>query len=123
MKHKIIFAIAVMSLAATACDSTQPGGSGTLKAVLVSPNGAEGAAVLDVTGTVESVTAPGDVTVFTTPSANGTRVIVMRLTPGELSMNIAVPNVSTRPVVTVVEVADGDDKIRPSLTGYQVTFR
>jgi len=123
MKHRFFLALAAMSLASAACDSTQPGGSGTLTTVLVSPNGAEGAAVLDVTGTFDSITAPGDVTVFTTPSANGTRIIVMRLTPGELSMNIAVPNVSRRPTVTVVEVADGDDKLRPSLSGYQVTFR
>lgn len=116
--------VALCMLASTACDnSTPPNTAGTLTAVLVSPNGAEGAAILDVAGTVESFGADTGITVFTTPSATGTRVIVVRMTPGELSVRLALEDVSKPPTVSVVEVADGDDKLRQSLSGYRVELR
>jgi hypothetical protein len=91
--------------------------------VLVSPNGPEGAVILDVTGAVESFTATKDVSVYTTPSNAGTRVVLVRLTPGELSVNMKISNTLEPPPVQVVEVADGDNNIRASLSGYQVTFQ
>ena len=116
--------LAALAVTAVSCDSTEPkGGPGTVTAVLVSPNGLEGAAVLDVNGVVESFTAPNDMSVYTTPSSAGTRVVLVRLTPGELSVNMKVSNTLEPPPVTVVEVADGDDKLRASVSGYQVTFR
>jgi len=69
------------------------------------------------------VSATGDVSLYTTPSAAGTRVILVRMTPGELSMKVSLADVSQTPQVSVVEVADGDDKVRASLTGYRVEFR
>ena len=105
------------------CDSTRPGGSGTLTAVVTSPNGAEGAAVLDVEGVVESLSANGNVALYTTPLGQATRVILVRTTPGELSMKVSLADVSQTPRITVVEVADGDNKVRPSVSGYQVELR
>lgn len=121
MKRQFLVVAAIAMVAA--CDSTEPNEPGTITAVVVSPAGAEGAAVLDVNGTVESFTAPSDVTMFTTPAASGTRVILVRSTPGELSVNLTVPDVGSPPTVSIVEVAGGDDQLRASLTGYQVSFR
>lgn len=103
------------------CDrSTDPGGPGTLTASLISPNGQEGAAILDVIGEVETVSSTSDVRAFSSATATGTRVIVVRDSPGPLSVRLRVPDVSRPPQVSVVEVADGDDRIRASLNGYRV---
>jgi len=123
MMRRLVIPLAMLALALTACDSTDPGGDANLTAVLVSPNGAEGAAILDVTGTVESFTAPSGMSVYTTPSGNGTRVIVVRLAPGELSVNLAVADASNPPAISVVEVADGNNQLRQSVSGYTVSFR
>ena len=124
MKYRFVLAVAALAFASLSCDSTEPGGGpGTVTAVLVSPNGAEGAAVLDVTGTVESFTPVDGVSMYTTPSSGGTRVVLVRLTPGELSVNLRVANTSEPPPVSVVEVADGDNKLRSPVSGYQVSFR
>ena len=113
--------IALVCLAAAGCDrSTDPSGPGTLTASVVSPNGAEGAAILDVTGAVDTVTASADIRAFSSATATGRRVIVVRSNPGELSVRLRVPDVSRPPQVTLVEVAGGDDRLRPSLDGYQV---
>jgi hypothetical protein len=61
--------------------------------------------------------------VFTTPIANGTRVIVVRLNPGTLQMSMRIPDVSNPPAITVVEVAAGDDRLRPSVAGYGVDIK
>ena len=124
MKHPTLAAFAVAALAFAGCEgSTRPDGPGTLTAVLVSPNGAEGAAILDVVGQVDSFDGSSDVSVYTTPTANGTRAIVVRLSPGALQMSMRVPDVSNPPAITVVEVAGGDDKLRPSVAGYRVDIR
>jgi hypothetical protein len=121
MKTFLVCAMSVVLL--SSCDSTRPDGPGTLTAVVTSPNGAEGAAVLDIEGIVESVTANGNVSLYLTPSGQATRAILVRLTPGELSMKVSLPDVSRTPQITVVEVADGDNKLRPSVAGYHVELR
>lgn len=123
MKSVSILACAALTFVATACDSTQPKHSGTLTAVLASPNGPEGAAVLDVSGPVDTVTAVEGTQLFQTPTATGKRIILVRLAAGELSMRVAVPDVGSLPQISVVEVADGDNKIRQSTSGYTVSFK
>lgn len=124
MKSIIVRTIPMLMLLLAACDSsTRPGGRGTLTAQLTSPNGADGAAVLDVVGAVESLAAPSDVSIYTTPIANGTRVVLVRMTPGELSMNVTVADISKPPAISVVQVADGGDRLREPLTQYAVTLR
>ena len=120
--RKLLVCIASVVLLAS-CDSTNPGGPGTLTAVVTSPNGAEGAAILDVEGIVESLSANGDVSLYLTPSGQATRAVLVRLTPGELSMKVSVPDVSHTPQIIVVEVADVDNVLRPSIAGYHVEFR
>jgi hypothetical protein len=38
-------------------------------------------------------------------------------------MKVSLPDVSRTPQITVVEVADGDNKLRPSVSGYHVELR
>ena len=124
MKHPRLAAFVVAALALAGCEgSTRPDGPGTMTASLVSPNGAEGAAILDVIGSVDAFNCSSDVSVYTTPIANGTRVILVRLNPGALQMSMRVPDVSNPPAITVVEVAAGDDRLRPSVADYHVDIR
>jgi len=109
-------------LLATACDSTQPKSSGILTAALITPNGAEGAAVIDVSGVLDSVTATDGTQLFETPTATGKRIVLVRLTPGELSMKVNVPDVSNLPHFTVVQVADGDNKLRQLTPSYTMSY-
>ena len=124
MKHRFVIAVAVSVMLVAACDnSARPGGGGNVDAVLVSPNGDEGAAVLDVTGTVESFTGTEGVSVYTTPTSTGTRVVLVRLTPGTLSMKLSLQDQDRLPAISVVEVADGDDRVRQSVAGYTVELK
>lgn len=124
MKHRLVIAAAVSALLINACDnSTRPGGGGTVNAVVVSPNGDEGAAVLDVVGTVESFTGTEGVSVYTTATTTGTRVVLVRLTPGTLSMKLALQDQDRLPAISVIEVADADDRVRPSIAGYAVELK
>ena len=79
--------------------------------------------MLDVAGPIQSLSASGDVSLYQTSYGTLTRAILVRLTQGELSMKISVPDVAKPPQITVVEVADGDNKVRPSVSGYNVEFR
>jgi hypothetical protein len=124
MKRAISIAVAVAALLTASCDnSTGSSGPGPLSAVLVSPNGNEGAAVLDVVGSVESVTTPDGVSAYTTPAANGLRIVLVRLDAGPLSMTLKVPDISNPPALSVVEVAGPDNALRQSLAGYRVEIQ
>jgi hypothetical protein len=123
MTKQIRLCLALVTLGVAACDgSTDPGGPGTLTASIISPNGSEGAAILEVAGPVDTVTATSDSRVFSSVTPTGRRVIVVRGNPGNLSVKIRVPDVSRPPQVSIIEIADGDDRIRASLNGYRVEF-
>jgi len=98
-----------------------PSGPGTFRADLASPNGAEGAAVFELTGGV----GLGDVTmsggeVLYDHGPGATLIIVLLDTPGQIRFQIRTENVGSLPSVTVVQVADGGNELRESLSGYAV---
>ena len=98
-----------------------PSGPGAFRVDLTSPNGEEGAAVFELTGGV----GLGDVTmsggeVFYDGGPAGTQVIVLLDDPGQIRFQIRTENVGSLPSVTVVQVADGDNALRESLSGYHV---
>jgi hypothetical protein len=120
-----ILSAALLSVAVLACDS-QPsdvGGPGTLFGVLVSPDGSEGAVLMDLTGPgLGTVRTSGGV-VFTEISGDRLRLLVVRDRAGTIEFSIDVADVRTPPDVAVQEVADGSDQLRTSLEGYRVRFR
>ena len=98
-----------------------PSGPGTFRAEMISPHSADGAAVFELTGGV----GLGDVTmsggeVFYDRGPAGTQVIVLLDDPGQIRFQIRTENVGSLPSVTVVQVADGDNALRESLSGYHV---
>lgn len=111
-------------LAVAACDrggtGSDPGGE--YGAVLESPNGAEGAAAIELTGPgIQSVTADGG-RLFVQAAGNTTRVVVVREPAGEIAFRVTMAQGQQPPAARVVEVADGSDQPRASLDGYRVTF-
>jgi hypothetical protein len=94
-----------------------------MTATLRSPNGAEGAAVVELSGPGIGAVTGVDGTVFAEAVGGVTRVVVLRATPGEVAFRVTMAEGAEQPGATVVEVAGGDDALRPSLSGYRVEFR
>ena len=111
-------------LAAGSCDDLGPSGPrgpGTIHVDLVSPNGAEGSAVFEVVGGrgLGIVTTTGG-DVYYEHGTDLTRVVVILDVPGSIGFRIQSENVRHLPQVTVTQVADGNDQLRASLSGYEV---
>ena len=117
------FALLLALALLAGCDSTAPKRPGELvTATLVSPNGAEGAAVLEFTGPgVREVTSEA-ARVFARTSGDVTRVVVVRDQPGTIQLRVRLADPTRKPAAAVVEVAGGDDAVRPSLAGSRVDF-
>jgi len=97
-----------------------PTGSGTVAIRLVSPNGPEGAALLEVDAApVRSVT-PDDDVVLSKAAGDRMRIVLVRATAGELRARLTLAETSAELHATVVQVADSLDALRPDLSGYRV---
>jgi len=108
----------------TACgpDQLVPLGPGALEATLVSPNGPEGAVVLELAGPGLGAVTVAEGEVFGQADGNTTRLVVIRDIPGQIRFRIQVLERSEPPAATVLEVADGANELRASISGYQVEF-
>ncbi|HSG80729.1 MAG TPA: hypothetical protein VLC48_00655 [Gemmatimonadota bacterium] len=124
-------------LAAVACDDevTPPTPvPGDFVVALVSPNGEEGAVVLETTdagildvslvvitriaGGVEIEPAEGEA--FHWRAGGTSRIVAYLNEPGEIGLMFSVDDLSRLPDLQIVEVADGENRLRAALTGYQV---
>jgi hypothetical protein len=118
------FAAAAL-LALAACDGgtePPPPAGGDYDAVLQSPNGAESAAQLELTGAgIEDVQADSAY-LASSPVSGGRRVVIVRAQPGTLRFRVRMAQGQAPPSVQVVDVAAPDDQVRASLAGYRVTF-
>jgi len=86
-----------------------------------SPNGAEGAAVVVLVGEgVGAVTAAGAAEVHAFATDEGTRVVLLHATGGDLDFRFALADTTRRPQVLIEEVAGPDDRLRPDLSAYTV---
>jgi len=107
-----------------ACDFLGPDGPkgpGDLFATMVSPNGDEGSAVFELSGGVGLGTvSPVGGEVFYEHSGSSTRIAVVMDEPGEVRFQIRTENVGHLPDLTVIQVADGENDLRTSLSGYTV---
>jgi len=104
----------------TSGDVRQPG---VMTATLVSPNGAEGSALLEVgSGTVLDVTPVESYVRAYRVAANPVRIVVLRLEPGDIAFRLTTDDVNRPPELRVVDVGGPDDQLRPSLSGYSVSL-
>lgn len=117
------FVLLLALVVVAACTDEGPrSGPGTLTATLVSPNGAEGAAVVVLVGDAGAVTGLGDTEAHAFAGADGTRVVLINQAGGELAFRVAVADTTQPPSPIVQEVAAPDDSRRASVTGYSVAF-
>lgn len=107
------------------CDASGPSGPrgpGSFHFDLLSPNGSEGSAVFELTGVVGlgSVSSDrGDV--FYDHAGETSRIVVIMNSPGQIRFVVGADNVRDVPEVRILQVADGEDALRESLEGYDVT--
>jgi hypothetical protein len=102
-------------------DETGPEGPGAFHATLVSPAGAEGSAVIEIVGGSSLGTiSPQSGQVFYRHRSGVTRLVVVLDEPGTIRFQIRTEDVAVVPSATVIQVADGNDQLRGSLSGYSV---
>lgn len=96
---------------------------GDFDAVLQGPTSSESAAMVELTGEgIEDVQSNGPAIVASSPVSGGRRVVVVRPAPGPIGFRVRVAEGGAIPTARIVELADANDQLRTSLTGYQVTF-
>ena len=100
-----------------------PSGPGALHANVVSPNAFDGAAVLEITGGLGlgSITSD-DGEVFYERDGGTTRLVIILEDPGPITFQIRVDDVAELPSATVIQVADGNNELRTSLSGYDIEW-
>jgi hypothetical protein len=94
-----------------------------LQADLVSPNGPESAVVLELVGgrDLGSLALEGG-EIFSEQDGNILRIVVVMDDPGSIRVEIRTEDVAKLPSVAVIQVADGENELRASLEGYEVSF-
>lgn len=110
---------------AAGCDDLGPSGPrgpGSVAVDLISPHGAEGSAVFEVVGGtgLGVVTVVGGEVFYEHGTDGTTRVVVVLDQPGQIGFRVRSQDVRNLPSVTVVQVADGEDRLRSPLVDYEV---
>lgn len=126
MKHptslaRLALGGALLALAACGDNPKEPPVPGTLTATLVSPNGGEGAVLLELTGEGVGDVAVSGGHVFV-EGTSPKRVLLVFDEPGTTRFTVEVPDVGEPPAVRFVEVVAPNNQVRPSLSGYKVEF-
>jgi hypothetical protein len=116
----------LLALAAlSACDGGGTGSEtagGEYIAALESPHGAEGAALLELSGEGIQDVYAASLSLFDQPVSGGRRVMLIREPAGRLEFRVRMAAGNGPPTVRVLEVVDGADQPRASTDGYEVTF-
>lgn len=125
MRRPSLPAVLLCLAAGAACsdDASAPPAGGHYLATVVPPAGnTDGAALIELVGTgIDTVRAVAG-EVFTQRYAEGMRVVVVRDSPGTIQFALELAPGSRTPRASIVEVSDGNDAVRTSLTGYRVRF-
>jgi hypothetical protein len=93
---------------------------GSLVLVVRSPNGAEGAALIDVAAATVAEVTPDSGSVIQVPDGERLRIAIVRNQPGTLSAVLAVSDTAAPLDIRLLQVADAVNGLRPSLAGYTV---
>jgi hypothetical protein len=121
---RVLTLLALALLSACGSDGGgEPLQSLTWSAQLVSPNGAEGAAVLEIDGDVAAVRGPAGSRILTHDANGRTRVIVVLDQPGTIAFELDLAERAPKPGANVVEVSGPDDALRATTAGYSVSVR
>ena len=128
---RILFALAAVVIAAAcAADSTGsgvggPAERGTLIVRLITPHTDDGAILFELNGPIDSVVAVNASLQSFTRRANDSTIVgaVIGVVVNGAVVTLQVPdiNASARYAARIVEVADRENVLRASLTGYALT--
>ncbi|HSW28831.1 MAG TPA: hypothetical protein VLH75_04960 [Longimicrobiales bacterium] len=111
------------TLALGTCGDEGPASApGTLTATVVSPNGAEGAALVTLLGMGMGAVGPSEGRVFAEAHGDTVHVVVVNLAGGGLRFTVQVADTTKPPTGILVEVSGPDDRIR-GLAGYRLELR
>jgi len=112
-------------LLATACGDAGPkSGPGTLTASVLSPNGAEGSAVVELFGPGMGEVGALEGRVFSEQRGDTIRVVLIRDDDGgDLRFTVAVADTTQPFTGTVLEVAGPDDALRAAVSAYSLEVR
>lgn len=92
---------------------------GTVTLELVSPNGAEGAAVIDLLAAPVAAVTSGDAVVHAHKNGDRITVVLLRARPGAISAALSVRDTAAALDARIVQVADSANALR-ALTGYSL---
>ncbi|HEX9730245.1 MAG TPA: hypothetical protein VGA37_17255 [Gemmatimonadales bacterium] len=107
-------------LATVACEVTDPTLPSSVEFHVVSPHGAEGAALIELVGESGTVAPRDDGHLLTARRGDTVWVFVALQVPGEIRFAFEVAARRQPPSARVVEVADGENRMRPDVDAYQV---
>jgi hypothetical protein len=115
---------AATALAVAACGEAVPAhGAGTVTATLISPNGAEGAALITLFGDGIGEVSAIDGRVYSLRRGDSVRVVVTSDQGGTLAFRVALADTTLHPTAAVLQVAGPDDALRIPLAHYAVEIR
>jgi len=121
--RRLLSALMAIAVFAACSDEGPVSGPGTLTASLVGPNGAEGAALVVVSGEgIGEITAVGDTEVFSEAEPGRSRLVLINQVGGDLIFRVAVADTTVLPTFLVEQVAGPDDALRVDLASYSVEF-
>lgn len=99
-------------------------GPGTVSATLVSPHGAEGAAVVLLFGEgIGEAMGDGDTELYRFDASGTTRLVLLSQTGGELVFRVEVADTTRLPRALVQQVAGPDDELRADPAAYRLELR
>ena len=101
----------------------EPRGSGIFSLAVLSPHGAEGSAVLEITGGegLGAGWAEGGEVLYRR-GGGSIRVVVVLDDPGQLQVRVRTEEVREHPEAVLLQVADGNNQLRSSLAGYSIAI-
>ena len=120
------FALALaLAFAPSACHDDAPSEPpqpvpGDLAVSVISPNGAEGAALFETSDPGITGVSAATGQVFLHQVGATTRIIVILDSAGDIAFTISVEDLNEPPVLDLLEVAAGDNALRADPSGYQV---
>ena len=122
MKRRGVGGLLATTIALAACTDAGPvSGPGTIDAVLVSPHGAEGAALVVLTGEgIGRAVGLGDTEVYRSDASGSTRVVLVNRVGGGLAFRIEMADTTRLPTAVIHQVAGPDDELRVDLAAYRL---
>lgn len=113
----VLAAVAALQLAG--CRDDPAGPPGQVTATLVSPNGAEGAALLELSGDGVIDVKPAAGSLLQTPSGGTRQIAVLLRDPGKIALTLSLADRTRPPEIRILQVSGPDDRPR-ALAGYRV---